>query len=49
MDRKNQAVKVTKILHSRYEFKSIKYFPPGLLPITKHVICRVLNKDSYLK
>ena len=49
MDRSNQAVKVTKILHSGYEFKSMKHFPFGLLPITKHVICPVLNKDSFLK
>ena len=38
MDRSNHAVKVTMILlHSGYEFKSMKHFPPGLLPTTKHV------------
>ena len=47
MDTKNQAVKVTKILYCVHKFKNMKHFPPGLLPTTEQVICRVLNEDSF--
>ena len=49
METRNQAVKVTKILHSGHEFKSLQQFPPGFLPTTKQVICRVLNEVNFLK
>ena len=49
METRNQAVKVTKILHCGHEFKSVQQFPPGFLPTTKQVICRVLNEVNFLK
>ena len=49
MDTRNQAVKVTKILHIGHEFKSFQQFPTGFLPTTKQVICRVLNEVNFLK
>ena len=49
METRNQAVKVTKILHSGHEFKSLLQFPPGFLSTTKQMICRVLNEVNFLK
>ena len=49
METRNQAVKVTKILRSGHEFKSLQQFPPRFLPTTKQVICRVLNEVNFLK
>ena len=49
METRNQAVKVTKILRSGHEFKSLQQFPPDFLPTTKQVICRVLNEANFLK
>ena len=40
---------MTKVLHSRLIFKSIKEFPPRVLHINIEVICRVLNKEKCLQ
>ena len=48
METRNQAVRVTQILRSGHELKSVQQFPPGVLPTTQHVICRVSNEDNFL-
>ena len=49
MEARIHAIKVTKVLHSGHTFKSIKEFPPRLLPINREVICPVLNEEKFLQ
>ena len=47
METGNQAVKVTQIVRSGHELKSLLQF--GFLPTTMQVMCRVVNEDNFLK
>ena len=49
METRIEAVKMTKVLLSGHTFKSMKEFPPGVLPTNREVICRVLNEEKFLQ